>query len=464
MSVQGSGFAGTYDLGYQFWTYQVPDNPHEGSFQEYRVLGLKPMNDITGDGVDEVVIATDNYWIMALNGAGSGTTDTLWTFNTYFSNVNAGTIGMSNDYGVQDALAIVSDLNGDGKNDVVFGTGGSNEHVYALDGTNGHIIWQYGDDVNYGLGDFEAVDGRRDFNGDGVPDILAIADGNDQGTGYHKAFLFDGTNGNIIWQYFYPGPSLSFGKTVISIDDVTGDGIPDAVIAVGNNGTSDLTSYCLNGANGQQVWSFNMTNDEPKEMVELSIPNQTPDVVVAEYFGIIHRLDGETGSEVWSHDLGFAGVIQMTTIPDVNNDGVDDILIASFSSQFNCLSGATGDVLWSYPMNLQYGCAAVPDLNNDGYPDAITGDQDGTFYCVNGDGNEVLFSQSFAGDRIYTVNVMPSIDGNASYELLAGTLNGKVICFSGGLNAVPVELTSFNANVNGSSCNIKLENCYPDKQ
>jgi len=79
----------------------------------------------------------------------------------------------------------------------------------------------------------------------------------------------------------------------------------------------------------------------------------------------------------------------------------------------------------------------------------ITGDQDGTFYCISGTGSPLFFSHTFGGDRIVTVNALPSIDGNASYELLGGTKNGKVVCFSGGLNAVPVELISFNASLNG---------------
>jgi outer membrane protein assembly factor BamB len=410
VSVSGNGVIGNYQIGYQFWSFQVPDNPRV-SYQEHRVIGLKPINDINGDGLSDVIIATNNYFIMALDGAGGGITDTLWTLNTFFNNSNAGSIGQSNDYGVQDAIAIVSDLNGDGKNDVVIGTGGGNEHVYALDGMNGHIIWGFGDDYNYSLGDFEAVDGQRDFNGDGVPDILAIADGNEQGTGYHSAYLFNGVNGNILWQYYYPGPYLAFGKTIISVNDVTGDGIPDAVIDVGNNGTTDLNVICLNGTNGQAEWMFPVTGYEPKELLELTIPGQTSDVVASQYFGHVYRIDGETGAQVWDYDYGFTGMIQITKIRDINGDNIDDILIAAFSGGVICLSGANGQALWSYPMNYQYGVAAVPDLNNDGIDDMITGDQDGTFYCISGSGDPLFFSHTFAGDRIYTVNALPSIDG-----------------------------------------------------
>ena len=314
---------------------------------------------------------------------------------------------------------------------------------------NGHVIWGFGDDVNYGIGDFEAVDGQRDFNGDGVPDILAIADGNEEGTGYHRAYLFNGVNGNMIWQYIYPGPSLAFGKTIISVDDVTGDGVPDAVIDVGNNGTTDLDVICLNGTNGQVKWTFPVTGYEPKELLELPIPGQTSDVVASQYFGKIYRIDGETGAQVWAYDYGFTGVIQISRIRDVNGDNIDDILVAALSGSVICLSGSNGQVIWNYPMNYQYGVAAVPDLNNDGVDDMITGDQDGTFYCISGTGSPLFFSHTFGGDRIVTVNALPSIDGNASYELLGGTKNGKVVCFSGGLNAVPVELISFNASLNG---------------
>jgi outer membrane protein assembly factor BamB len=444
--VEGTGIFDEYNYGYSFWDFYVPDNPNAGSFQEKRVEGLKPINDITGDGISEVIISTDNYFTMCLDGAASGNSFPIWTFNTYFNNSNAGSIGQSWDYGVQDAIQIADDLNNDGYNDVVIGTGGGNEHVYAIDGTNGEIIWEFGDDILWHWGDFEAVDVRRDFNGDTIEDVLAIADGDDDGTVYHSAYLFNGVNGDIIWQYYYPGPSLAFGKSIISIDDFTGDNIPDAVIAVGNNGSSNLKVIGLNGVNGELVWDKEMTDYEPKELLELPLPGDSSDVIAAEYFGIIYRLNGSTGNEVWSYNLGtLAGVIQMSLFKDLNGDMIPEILIASFATNgINCLNGADGSLIWDYPMAFQFGVASVPDINFDGIDEVIAGagdQQNGTFYCISGRGDSLIFSHTYAGDKINTVNVMPSVDGNYSFELLAGTKEGKVVCFSGGVDTVTTNAT-----------------------
>ena len=455
ISFQGSGTFNPYNYGYTFWQYQVPPHPASSS-AEPRVEGLKYINDITGDGIPEVIISTENYWTMCLDGAASGESYPIWTFTTFINNNDAGSIGANFEYGVQDAIQIADDLNGDGINDVLLAVGGGNEHVYALNGLTGQILWQYGDDINWSLGDFEAIDARRDFNGDNIVDVLAIADGNDQGTGYKRAYLFDGTNGNIIWQHFYPGPNPSFGKTIISINDITGDNLPDAVIAYGNNGTADLAVRALNGTDGQTIWTRQMVSNEPKELLELPLPGGGTDVIAAEYFNRIHRLNGTNGDVIWTHLLGAsAGVIQITLINDVNNDQIPDVLIASFANNgLNCLSGATGNLLWSWQMDYQFGVASIPDLNGDGYDDVIAGARYGNFYCISGRGDSLFFMHSFPGDWMYTVNNMPSIDGNFSNEILAGTKNGKVVCFSGGTLALPVELTGFNGFVSNGKVNL----------
>jgi hypothetical protein len=454
ISFQGSGTFNPYNYGYTFWQYQVP--PHGTSSTDPRVEGLKYINDITGDGIPEVIIATENYWVICLDGAASGTSYPLWTFSSCPNNNNCGSIGSNFEYGVQDAIQIAGDLNGDSFNDVVIAVGGGNEHIYVLNGTNGQILWQYGDDINYSLGDFEAVDVQRDFTGDGIPDVLAIADGNDQGTGYKRAYLFSGTNGNIVWEHYYPGPNPSFGKTIISIEDLNGDNLSDVVIAYGNNGTSDLAVRALNGINGQTLWTRPMVSYEPKELLELPLPGGGTDVIAAEYFNRIHRLNGTNGGVVWTQLLGAsAGMIQIALINDINQDQIPDVLVASFAANgLNCLSGADGTILWSWQMDYQFGVASIPDLNADGYDDVLAGARYGNFYCISGRGDSLFFMYSFPGDWLYTVNSMPSIDGNFSNEILAGTRDGKVVCFSGGTLAVPVELTRFNGFISNRKVNL----------
>jgi len=52
-------------------------------------------------------------------------------------------------------------------------------------------------------------------------------------------------------------------------------------------------------------------------------------------------------------------------------------------------------------------------------------------YCINGKGDSLIFQNQFS-DWLYSVNVMPSIDGNNSFEILAGTRDGIVASLSGG--------------------------------
>jgi hypothetical protein len=185
---------------------------------------------------------------------------------------------------------------------------------------------------------------------------------------------------------------------------------------------------------------------EPKELLELPLPNGNSDIIAAEYFNRIHRLDGTNGNVLWTYPLGAsAGVIQISLIRDLNSDLIPDVLVASFANNgLNCLSGADGAQLWSWQMDYQFGVASIPDLNNDGVEDVIAGARYGNLYTIGGRGDTLLFMHSFPNDWLYTVNKIPSIDGNFSYEILAGTRDGKVVCFSGGTQAVPVELKSFS--------------------
>ena len=94
---------------------------------------------MNGDGINDVVVASENYWTICYNGNASVTADTLWKFNTYFGTNNTGSVDW------EDAMDIMPDINNDGKDEVVIGCGGGNEMVYCLSGATGQkalAVWK----------------------------------------------------------------------------------------------------------------------------------------------------------------------------------------------------------------------------------------------------------------------------------------------------------------------------------
>jgi len=442
----GTGDPTGVPIGQPLWSFNVPDHPSGSNFGRL-VKGVRAIDDITGDGKADVVVSTENYWTMALNGNGSVTTDTLWTFSTYISNSSAGSIGTTGDYSHQKALAVANDLNSDGFRDVVIGTGGGNEHVYAISGKTGQMIWTFGTDApdSFGLGDFTGVDVARDFDGDLIPDVVAAASATlSGGTGGRRSvYLFKGNNGALLWQAPLPG----FTHGVISVDDISGDTTPDVVGAVGEPA---YKATAFNGLNGNLLWDFplNSSTGGGKEVMELPVAGQSPDIILGAFWGPVYRVDGEAGVEMWNHPtggVGGGGVMQLAKLPDVTGDGVDEILVALLGGGALCLNGANGNTVWSLPTGNTMGIAAIPDLNQDStYDVAIAVQNTGTMIVKGQDGVQLALFPT-GSNQSREVAVVPDIDDNFSLEVIAGSREGNIYLLSGGLNAGP---TSVNPGAN----------------
>jgi len=436
--LQGVGNAAPIPIGQPLWEFTVPNHPISNTFR--LVKGVRAIGDVTGDGMPDVIVSTENYWTMAVNGNASVTNDSLWAFTTYISNSSAGSIGSTGSYSHQKALAIASDLNGDGYNDVVIGTGGGNEHVYALNGKTGQMLWTFGTDHpdSFGLGDFDGVDASTDFNNDGVPDVLAAAGATQSGGigGRRTIFLFNGTNGNILWL----SPLLGFTHAVTAIPDITGDGVPDAI---GTVGEPTYKASAFSGANGSIIWDFAVPSASGggKEVIVLPLTGQTHDVILGAFWGPVYRLDGETGTQVWSYTTGSGGgVMQLARLRDVTGDGVDEVLVALLGGGARCLNGANGQVVWSISTGNTMGIATLQDLNQDGYDEAVVAAQSQGAIIVRGQDGVQLGFYTFGSNQNREVAAVPDMDGNYSVEVVVGSQQGNVALFSGGVDAGPVSV------------------------
>ena len=455
ISLRGTGEPQNLALGTPFCTHTVVDHPVSNSGR--LVKAVRTINDITEDGKNDIIVSTENYWTMALNGNGSGTTDSLWAFTSYISNYSAGSIGTTGDYSHQKALEIASDLNGDGFNDVVIGTGGGNEHVYAIDGKKGTLIWTYGTDAqdSFSLGDFTAVDVKRDFTNDGVPDVVAIASATETGGigGRRMAYLFNGTNGEILWT----APMEGFTHGIISVGDLNNAGTPDVIATVGE---PSYKATAFNGTNGVQLWNYPVpSGGSAKEVMEFPVAGSTPDIILGAFWGPIYRLDGTTGTQMWSRPTGNSGVMQLGRLKDVTGDSVDEVLAALLGNGTYCINGANGNIVWSLATANTMGVTAVSDLNGDGIDEVAIAVQNTGAKIVHGNNGEQLALYATSNsEQAREIAIVPDMDANNSFEIIFGGKIGNVALLSGGPDA-PVGIPS---SAQSLPKEFSLSNNYPN--
>ena len=260
-------------------------------------------------------------------------------------------LGADNAYGR--SVASIGDIDGDQFDDFMVGADwvDSNSQnsgtVYVYSGATRNLMFSIDGDS---IGDFFgfSVSGGGDIDGDGVPDLIVGAYGdeplNNLDTG--AVYVFSGrTHAQI---YHFPGAGIEsrLGYSVGGAGDVNADGYADVI----GGAYSDNTAA---GAAGQAiVWS------------------------------------GKDGSVLWTfngllagHYLGFG----VDGAGDVDRDGFDDVIVGAVGDPANgflsgtalVYSGRTGSLLWRFDgqgQDLQgASVAGAGDVDGDGHADVIVG-------------------------------------------------------------------------------------------
>ncbi|MGQ9799875.1 MAG: FG-GAP-like repeat-containing protein, partial [Ignavibacterium sp.] len=439
----GTGVGADPTLGNIFWQGQIPPNPGT-SYQDYTPRSIKKIQDINGDGIKDIVVATENYWTLAFNGNSSGNGDILWMYSTYFGSINTGSV----DY--EQCMQIASDLNNDGHEDVVIGTGGGNEFVYALNGLTGEVLWEFGNASTTSDGDIMGLDVKRDFNGDGIPDVLCTASGNEStGEGRFSIYLLDGATGQQIWRINQQSEQKL--KYMVTSTDAGG--------AAGSRVGTLNEVIGFNQAGGIR-WVF-PTSGTPWTVKEISdIGGQLgSDVVIGTTTGRIYVIDGNTGQQIWQTNIGNVFIEDLRVTPDMNNSGYPDILISGINPNIFLLEGSNGNVIWqNYTGGNILGKDVLSDLSGDGYPEFGSASLNNLVHIYDGRTGQIKFQYAFGsgGNSTAAEHVvdLDDIDGNFSSEFVACSRDGRVVCFSGGTDIIPVEFESFTAQVIENNVNL----------
>ncbi|MCC6864939.1 MAG: choice-of-anchor D domain-containing protein [Ignavibacteria bacterium] len=438
ISLQGTGIDVLPVLGDIIWETIIPDNPLTSS-DDPQPKSLKQIPDVNGDGVAEMICATENYWTICYNGNSYGQADTLWKFNTCFGTNNTGSVDW------EDAMQIMDDLNGDGVKEVVIGCGGGNEEVYVLSGSTGRIIWEYaGPNTNYD-GDINGIRVDKDYNSDGKKDVLISASG--EGSthpGRHSAICLNALNGNVLWQtqinseFTYDVVTTSVGGAI----GFSNNGGPYGIVGISNSGSQTWTHSLPGSLNA--VWSL-------KEVPDINNDGVTDIAGLYGFSGNIMAISGNTGSELWTLSLGTSNNGTVQYLDDLDKNGVNDLAYSGPQTAFR-IDAKTGNQLWVQSFGASYirDADMLGDINQDTVAEVLYSTQEpGRVYVLNGKTGAILFMYEFGASLLYRadrVAALNSVDGNQFNEFVGVCRDGRVKCFNGG-NGTIIGITNTNNSI-----------------
>jgi hypothetical protein len=169
--------------------------------------------DINGDGLDDIVTGADSGvgpHVKVFSGQTGAELQSFFAFPPTFTG------------GVRVAAG---DVDGDGRADIIVGSGAGAGHVKVFSGKSGAEIRSFAPyDPQFSGGVFV---GGGDVNGDGFADIIT---GAGAGTGGHVK-VFDGRSGSELHSFFaFPG---FLGGVRVAAGDLDGDGRRELIVAPG---------------------------------------------------------------------------------------------------------------------------------------------------------------------------------------------------------------------------------------
>ncbi len=318
--------------------------------QDFTGAAVSSAGDINGDGYDDIIIGA---YGADPNGSYSGQSYIVFgSGDGFVASVNASSLDGTNGFTISggasdDRFATFAssagDINGDGYDDIVFGTQvGKSYVVYgaeggfdatldlsSLDGTNGFVI--VGVNADDGAGG--PVSAAGDINGDGYGDLLIgapQADPNGSGsgsayliygseTGFGSSFELSSLNGTNGFVINGSNNGYNAGASVSAAGDLNGDGFDDILVGASGadiNASDSGSTYVIFGSPGTAAVPFHSASTVNFE------ENATGTVIdVQASIGVGANDDGLTYS-ISGEDAGFfeiddeTGELTFASAPD----------------------------------------------------------------------------------------------------------------------------------------------------
>lgn len=417
--LNGSAAMANFNAGQTMWTFRDPSTDFD-----HGINAVTWIEDVNGDGAADVLLSSGSGLTACVSGASSGPADTLWTYNSRIDPNHAGAVYYER------ALASVQDLTGDGVQEVIIGTAGGSRSVYALSGQTGEELWMFDTRWWGSGGWVNDVEGFVDINGDFVPDILAAGGGDGsqsrvfalngqsgvllwESTPYQSFYAFtiiddvtgdgvpevvggstgyavglNGMTGGLLWQTSIGGSSPCFDLERMGNANPQTNNSEDVAVASAYRGV-----YVIDGLTGQQLWfvPFSGTTIYRLEVISDITGDDVSEIVIGTVSGRAICLDGAQGIELWNvivDPTDPENVLALTTVPDITGDDVPDIVCGTLSNRLIVLSGWDGEQIFSTVGEGSFSAVdavgILPDVDGSNAYEILMGNRDGWVDCVSG--------------------------------------------------------------------------------
>ena len=356
------------------------------TFSAGRLFGhqFAAIEDVDGDGVNEVVLGCFNGYLYVFDGP---TGSVKWSYPT------AGWVYSS---------PAVTDLDGDGAPEIVFGS--DEGYIYCLN-DDGTLLWRYyTGQWNRGSPTVADVDG------DGQLEVLI-------GSFDQNLYCFTGATGQVEWSF----TTGDFVGSTPAAADVDGDGDTEVLF-----GSDDGYLYCVEGSDGSANWSFYTGYYVHSSPALADFDGDGHLEAVFGSYGYVYCVDAATGTQEWRYWTG-GYADGSAAIADVDGDGQLEAVIGSLSDYVYCFDGATGNLEWSTKVNL--GVAkpvSMCDIDGDGKLEVLAPDHYGdTLFCLNAEDGSVRWFIPL--DTLVQPPIVGDIDGDGCSEVIT---SGDTVLFA----------------------------------
>jgi pSer/pThr/pTyr-binding forkhead associated (FHA) protein/outer membrane protein assembly factor BamB len=368
--------------------------------------------DVNGDGKVDLIFADQKRNLLALDGF---TKKIIW---------------MNEQIRVQTSIPVVAaDLNANGLADVL--VVGQDARLRALDGESGAEIW-----LSPILGD--VISGppvAADLNGDGLKDVAICAQSGIIHLGYAYINEMD-------WKRVAAGSPI---RATPSAVDLSGDGTSEVLV-----GTEDGKVIMVDGRSGQIAKVFDFNEEISKATGEsysgLSIRspiavadfnhNGVPDLLIGSTNGLYLVVEGNAFTRLWHEQLD-ANLYSVVDIlapaaGKIDNNEVEDAVLIS-NTMIKVISGSTDpkqrkSVSWEYKLDtgLFVAPAALADLQKDGSQDVLIGRRDGSLIILNGRDGKALAQINNADNPTIAAPLVADLGGDGKLDVLLVRKDGSI--------------------------------------